>query len=152
VWAPRDFLLFIPAGTPNLRAVLSYYSSTATVNPEGDVNINDSLQGLGNYHHFRNTPFYDTLINTYICSSNTLLAMAFIAVLASSPTLHEDFGVEDIAEDGIELQNHRFGNCSVPAAHSSIAPISDCVWSAAGSHPHSCDTDHLLLPHYCSME
>jgi hypothetical protein len=117
-WDPRDFLLFIPAGTPNLRAVLSYYSSTATVNPEGDVNINDSLQGLGNYHHFRNTPFYDTLINTYICSSNTLLAMAFIAVLASSPTLHEDYDVEDMAEDGLELQNHRFGKISpCPAAH-----------------------------------
>jgi len=43
----RNFLLFIPAGVPNLRAVLSYYSATASVNQEGDVNINDTLQGFG---------------------------------------------------------------------------------------------------------
>ena len=44
----RSFLLFIPATKANLRAVLSYYSSTATVNQEGDVHINDTTKGLGN--------------------------------------------------------------------------------------------------------
>ncbi len=108
----RNFLLFIPAGTPNLRAVLSYYSSTATLNPEGDVHINDSLQGLGNYNHFRNTHFYDTLINTYLCSSNTLLAMAFVTVLASSPSLQEGFDIEEDveAENGVSQGVYRFGN------------------------------------------
>jgi solute carrier family 25 phosphate transporter 23/24/25/41 len=43
----RSFLLFIPATKANLRAVLSYYSSTATVNQEGDVHINDATKGLG---------------------------------------------------------------------------------------------------------
>jgi hypothetical protein len=43
----RSFLLFIPATKTNLRAVLSYYSATATVNQEGDVHINDTMQGLG---------------------------------------------------------------------------------------------------------
>lgn len=43
----RSFLLFIPATKANLRAVLSYYTATATVNQEGDVHINDSMQGLG---------------------------------------------------------------------------------------------------------
>jgi solute carrier family 25 phosphate transporter 23/24/25/41 len=42
----RDFLLFLPADSPNLRTVLSYYSATGNLNPEGDVDIND-LQGLG---------------------------------------------------------------------------------------------------------
>ena len=42
----RDFLLFIPT-TTNLRAILGYYSSKATVNQEGDVHINDTMQGLG---------------------------------------------------------------------------------------------------------
>ncbi len=88
----RNFLLFIPAGTTNLRAVLSYYSSTATVNPEGDVHINDSLQGLGNYNQFQNTHFYDTLLNTYLCSSDTLLAVAFVTVLVSSPSFQEGLG------------------------------------------------------------
>lgn len=43
----RSFLLFIPAPKANLRAVLSYYSATATVNQEGDVHINDAMQGIG---------------------------------------------------------------------------------------------------------
>ncbi|OJJ66857.1 hypothetical protein ASPBRDRAFT_187537 [Aspergillus brasiliensis CBS 101740] len=43
----RDFLLFLPAySSSNLRAVLSYYTATGNLNPEGDVHIND-LQGLG---------------------------------------------------------------------------------------------------------
>ena len=43
----RNFLLFIPASNASLRAVLSYYSSTATMNQEGDVHINDATQGIG---------------------------------------------------------------------------------------------------------
>ncbi|KAF6229082.1 hypothetical protein HO133_007196 [Letharia lupina] len=51
----RDFLLFIPANTPNLRAVLSYYSSTVTVNPEGDVHVSDdNVEGLGKIQFPRN--------------------------------------------------------------------------------------------------
>ena len=43
-----NFLLFIPANAPSLRAVLSYYSSTVTVNPEGDVHVSDeTVEGLG---------------------------------------------------------------------------------------------------------
>ncbi|KAB2574997.1 hypothetical protein BFW01_g12070 [Lasiodiplodia theobromae] len=46
----RDFLLFIPAETPSLKAVLSYYSSTVQMNPEGDVAVNDELiNGLGTW-------------------------------------------------------------------------------------------------------
>ncbi|KAL9105290.1 MAG: hypothetical protein Q9227_009505 [Pyrenula ochraceoflavens] len=47
----RNFLLFIPAGVPNLGAVLSYYSATGTVNAEGDVHINASLEGIGEKRH-----------------------------------------------------------------------------------------------------
>ncbi|KAF2460951.1 calcium dependent mitochondrial carrier protein [Lineolata rhizophorae] len=44
----RDFLLFIPAEAPSLKTVLSYYSSTVMVNPEGDVQISDeTIEGLG---------------------------------------------------------------------------------------------------------
>ncbi|KAL9103905.1 MAG: hypothetical protein Q9163_001098 [Psora crenata] len=47
----RNFLLFIPADARNLRAVLSYYSSTVTVNAEGDVHVsNDTVEGLGKHH------------------------------------------------------------------------------------------------------
>lgn len=49
----RNFLLFIPAGVPNLRAILSYYSATANVNAEGDVHINDTLQGFGKRSPFQ---------------------------------------------------------------------------------------------------
>ena len=45
---PRNFLLFIPAPSPNLKEILSYYTSTVTVNPEGDVHVSDeTIQGLG---------------------------------------------------------------------------------------------------------
>ncbi|KAI9875273.1 MAG: hypothetical protein M1830_008687, partial [Pleopsidium flavum] len=53
----RNFLLFIPANAPGLKAVLSYYSSTVTVNPEGDVQVSgDTTQGLG-MHQFLTTFF-----------------------------------------------------------------------------------------------
>ncbi|KAI9803386.1 MAG: hypothetical protein M1833_000905 [Piccolia ochrophora] len=49
----RDFLLFIPVNTPGLKAVLSYYSSTVSVNQEGDVQVSgESGQGLGTQHRF----------------------------------------------------------------------------------------------------
>lgn len=48
----RDFLLFLPAeSSSDLRAILSYYTATGNLNPEGDVHIND-LQGLGTGHSF----------------------------------------------------------------------------------------------------
>lgn len=44
----RNFLLFIPTNVPNLKAILSYYSSTVTVNAEGDVHISDeTIEGTG---------------------------------------------------------------------------------------------------------
>ena len=44
----RNFLLFLPTRTPNLKSVLSYYSSAVKVNPEGDVQVSDEgVQGLG---------------------------------------------------------------------------------------------------------
>ncbi|MCJ1271411.1 hypothetical protein MMC22_011311 [Lobaria immixta] len=46
----RDFLLFLPSSSPNLRAVLSYYSSTVTLNAEGDVHVSkDTAEGLGRH-------------------------------------------------------------------------------------------------------
>ena len=53
--AYRSFLLFIPATNPNLRAVLSYYTSTVTVNAEGDVHVSDeTVEGLGKHQFPRN--------------------------------------------------------------------------------------------------
>lgn len=44
----RNFLLFIPTPQPGLKAVLSYYSSTVTFNPEGDVHIsNEAVESSG---------------------------------------------------------------------------------------------------------
>ncbi len=43
-----DFLLFIPVTRPGLRAVLSYYSTVVTLNPEGDVQVGtEAIEGLG---------------------------------------------------------------------------------------------------------
>lgn len=44
----RHFFLFIPAETPGLKAVMSYYANSVQVNPEGDVHVSDETrQGLG---------------------------------------------------------------------------------------------------------
>ncbi|KAF2267081.1 calcium dependent mitochondrial carrier protein-like protein [Lojkania enalia] len=45
----RDFLLFMPATAPNLRAVMTYFSATMKMNAEGDVDvqIDDTFEGLG---------------------------------------------------------------------------------------------------------
>lgn len=45
----RNFLLFLPTNAnPGLKAVLSYYSSTVTLNSEGDTSISEeTLEGLG---------------------------------------------------------------------------------------------------------
>lgn len=49
----RNFLLFLPAAKPSLRAVLSYYSSTVTLDAEGDVHLtNDTFAGLGRHLFF----------------------------------------------------------------------------------------------------
>ena len=57
----RNFLLFIPANTPSLRAVLSYYSSTVTVNAEGDVHVSETVEGIGKQQFFR--PLFGALFN-----------------------------------------------------------------------------------------
>ncbi len=50
----RTFLLFIPHHAPSLRAIMSYYSSTVTVSPEGDVHVSDeTIEGLGNHQFLR---------------------------------------------------------------------------------------------------
>ncbi|PVI07190.1 calcium dependent mitochondrial carrier protein-like protein [Periconia macrospinosa] len=54
----RDFLLFIPATAPNLRAVLTYFQATTRVNLEGDVQISDdTIQGLGIAQRFLHSLF-----------------------------------------------------------------------------------------------
>ncbi|KAF1995924.1 mitochondrial carrier [Amniculicola lignicola CBS 123094] len=54
----RDFLLFMPATAPDLKEVISYFSASTRVNPEGDAQISDDvIQGLGITHRFLNTFF-----------------------------------------------------------------------------------------------
>ncbi|KAK5112632.1 hypothetical protein LTR62_003947 [Meristemomyces frigidus] len=44
----RDFLLFIPASTPGLKAVFNYYTSTHKLTAEGDVQMSDqAINGAG---------------------------------------------------------------------------------------------------------
>jgi hypothetical protein len=71
----RKFLLFLPSGQPSLRAVLSYYSATANVNQEGDVNINDTLQGFGKLstsHVNKSTPEYFDLDDRHTRDDHSL--------------------------------------------------------------------------------
>ncbi|KAH7080509.1 calcium dependent mitochondrial carrier protein-like protein [Paraphoma chrysanthemicola] len=73
----RDFLLFIPVSAPNLQSVMTYFSATMKVNPEGDVLISDdTIQGLGTAQRFlhfffgsiflvANTPPYTSFSSDY---------------------------------------------------------------------------------------
>lgn len=46
--SPVDFLLFMPAKDPGLRAILSYFSTGVKVSAEGDVTVNDeTIESLG---------------------------------------------------------------------------------------------------------
>ncbi|KAL8781860.1 MAG: hypothetical protein Q9213_005801 [Squamulea squamosa] len=67
----RDFLLFIPATTPNLRAVLTYYSSAVTVNAEGDVHVSDeAVEGIGRRHFL--SRFIESLLATFRASPSSV--------------------------------------------------------------------------------
>ncbi len=58
----RNFLLFLPADTPELNAIMSYYSSTVALNAEGDgVLRDDTVQGLGRLQKFL-TIFFGSII------------------------------------------------------------------------------------------
>ncbi|KAJ4367578.1 hypothetical protein N0V83_007162 [Neocucurbitaria cava] len=56
----RDFLLFIPVSAPSLHAVMSYFSATMKVNPEGDVLISDDT-----IHGLARTPPYSSFLPEY---------------------------------------------------------------------------------------
>ena len=87
-----DFLLFIPATAPNLRAVLSYFSATVKVNLEGDVTLSDdTIQGLGTTQRFLHslfgslflvarTPPLSSIPSDYTASSDMLEVDAISAV------------------------------------------------------------------------
>ena len=82
----RDFLLFLPLQSPtDLHAVLSYYSATGNLNPEGDVNIND-LQGLGTDHPFLSP--YILAIQHLLYNILSLPALASLLPSAHAQTSH----------------------------------------------------------------
>ena len=57
-----DFLLFIPTNAPGLKAVFSYYQSTAKLTAEGDVHMSDeALQGLGTILSFLKTSLFGAI-------------------------------------------------------------------------------------------
>lgn len=54
-------MLFLPTDTPELKEILSYFSSTITINAEGDTSISEeTLEGLGR------TSFLSALFGTII--------------------------------------------------------------------------------------
>ncbi|EEH18384.2 hypothetical protein PABG_00947 [Paracoccidioides brasiliensis Pb03] len=57
----RDFLLFLPTKTSNLRGLISYYSTLGNLNPEGDVHINKPIQGSGCKTQNTHSQYYHSL-------------------------------------------------------------------------------------------
>ncbi|KAL4968428.1 calcium-binding mitochondrial carrier protein [Aspergillus stella-maris] len=88
----RDFLLFLTGySSYDLHAVLSYYSATGNLNPEGDVHIND-LQGLGTDHSF---------LTRYILAIKTFLHKTFPAHILTAllPSAHAEAPQSAFAND-----------------------------------------------------
>ncbi|KAE9966172.1 hypothetical protein BLS_009518 [Venturia inaequalis] len=68
-WA--DFLLFIPTNEPDLREVLSYFSSAIKLTSEGDVQLSDeTIQGIGTLQNFL-SPLFGTLITALVAICRT---------------------------------------------------------------------------------
>jgi len=102
----RDFLLFIPANAPGLKAVFAYYQSTAKLNSEGDVHINDeAIQGLGTVLGFFKSSLFGAVTQlvkpsqSHAGGSNTMPIPAWEG--ASQPSFHGQTseGEEDIKDD-----------------------------------------------------
>ncbi|KAJ5952646.1 uncharacterized protein N7479_011059 [Penicillium vulpinum] len=97
----RDFLLFLPLQSPtDLHAVLSYYTATGNLNPEGDVHIND-LQGLGTNHPFLSPYILATQHFLYNILSLPALASLFPSAHAQTsqvqnlrPVFEHDFALD----------------------------------------------------------
>ncbi|KAJ5558894.1 hypothetical protein N7461_002866 [Penicillium sp. DV-2018c] len=82
----RDFLIFLPIQSPtDLHAVLSYYTATGNLNPEGDVHIND-LQGLGTDHPFLTS--HTMAIQHLLYNILSLFALASLIPSAHAQTSH----------------------------------------------------------------
>lgn len=95
--SPRDFLLFLPGHpSPDLRSILSYYTATGNLNPEGDVNIND-LPGLGTDHLFPSRSFL--AITSFLYNFLPLHALAALIPIAHAETTRV------ISESTAALQN-----------------------------------------------
>lgn len=102
-----DFLLFIPAGAPNLRAVLTYFQASTHINPEGDVLISDdTIHGLGIAQKFLHalfgsifliarTPPHSSPSSDYI-ESFQMVSPAEASRSAVSQTLPPRYDVEDL--------------------------------------------------------
>lgn len=54
------------------------------------------------------------LLITYLCSSNTLLAMAFLTVSASSSILQDELDEKDEVQYGVSQGLYSFGNLPFP--------------------------------------
>jgi solute carrier family 25 phosphate transporter 23/24/25/41 len=97
----RDFLLFIPVSTPNLHAVMSYYSAAMKMNAEGDVLISDdTIHGLGTANRFlrfflgslflvAKTPPY-SLASDHVAASDTVTSSAGLATSQNLPPQCDD--------------------------------------------------------------
>ena len=80
----------------DLHALLSYYTATGNLNPEGDVHIND-LQGLGTDHSF--LKYYPMAAQAFIYNILFLPALAFLlpsayAQATPTPKLTPAFGTD----------------------------------------------------------
>lgn len=90
--------MFLPAEQPNLRKILSYYTASLAVNYEGDVNVNETLHGLGTAYSFLSIIIY-SFLSLIISSTNDLIVKP-ITFTATKSHLHQAaiMSIDDLAD------------------------------------------------------
>lgn len=82
----------MPMQSPGLRAVMSYYQSSAKVTSEGDVNVSDeALQGLGTTLHFLKTSLFGAI--TQLVRPTTPSGSDSATRTSNPPSSHPSRGV-----------------------------------------------------------
>ena len=96
-------MLFLPATEPNLRAVLSYYSSTVTLDAEGDVHlINNTVEGLG--RHLFLESFFENLPSIGQSSRAELLLSNLDSPIIGSTEIRPLSDFTPKSDDNIEAE------------------------------------------------
>lgn len=100
--------MFLPAEQPNLRKILSYYAASLAVNSEGDVNVNETLHGLGTAY-FLLSNLIHSVLQSILSSANDLIVKP-IQASHLRPPLNPA-----MSSSGLDEESHSYNESDVLA-------------------------------------